>query len=85
MFMETTSLGLAVIIAAWLVQIAYSWKGGSEIKAGFLLLYAAGCVIIALGGFAGGLNAAGVFNLGCAAAAVVVLSKLKTRKRQTAS
>jgi hypothetical protein len=42
--------GLIVMVMAWLVQLAVSWKGKKEISFLFLVLYVVGCALLTLDG-----------------------------------
>ncbi|MFH0831680.1 MAG: hypothetical protein V1886_02330 [archaeon] len=48
--MEISSIGLAVIVIAWLAQLFYSWNGKKEIRREFLALYITGVLVLVLDG-----------------------------------
>ncbi|MBS3090191.1 hypothetical protein J4433_00285 [Candidatus Pacearchaeota archaeon] len=52
--MELSSIGLSVIVLAWLVQLFYSWKGNKDIKPLFLLLYIIGVAVLVVNGLVNG-------------------------------
>jgi len=47
-------LGLGLIVAAWLIQMAAALKTKKEIQKGFLLIYALGALVLAYDGYSQG-------------------------------
>jgi ABC-type branched-subunit amino acid transport system permease subunit len=50
------TLALAVIAAAWLVQLLQAWGGDKKIHVYFILAYALGVALIIVDGFPSGLT-----------------------------
>ncbi|MCX6802618.1 MAG: hypothetical protein NT067_05930 [Candidatus Diapherotrites archaeon] len=46
-----TYLGLLVIAASWLLQLAYSWKGNRELRIEFIAVYTLGLAMVAVDEF----------------------------------
>ena len=42
------AVGLWIIAMAWLVQLAYMWKGNREIQPAFILLYLVGVALLVI-------------------------------------
>jgi len=46
--MRMGELGLLVIAIAWLIQLAYSWKGKREIQPAFIIGYMIGVLLLVI-------------------------------------
>ena len=68
-------IGLGLIIAGWLVQLARSWKGDKRIQPAFIGIYAVGVLALAFDGFASGLTELALLNTASLIAAALVLAR----------
>jgi hypothetical protein len=44
--MDLTILGLWIIAFAWIIQLAFSWKGNWKIRSEFVIAYLAGVALL---------------------------------------
>jgi len=78
-------VGLAIIIAGWIVQISYAEKGEDRISREFLFLYAIGVALLSIDGFMKGLTVLGILNLACFAPSMMLLFVIAQRKQAPAN
>lgn len=62
-FQSSALIGLSVIIIAWIIQLAYSWKGNREMKKRFLIIYAIGIALLVIDGYINDTKDVAIFNL----------------------
>jgi hypothetical protein len=68
--MSLLHIGLLIVIAAWLVQLYYLFKGDKKLQPFFVIIYLLGMIFIILG------SGWDLFQAGCLIAALLVLVKL---------
>lgn len=76
--MDISIFGLGLIVAGWLIQLSYTWRGGSsEIQVPFIILYSVGVFVLVVDGYLTGSIKNALLNLACLIAAVLVLMKMR--------
>lgn len=73
--MSLVSIGLLIISLAWLIQLAFSWKGNKEIQPVFILCYAFGVLLVAIGA---GMD---LYQFGTLITSLLVLIRIITLKK----
>lgn len=86
-FQSSALIGLGVIIIAWIIQLAYSWKGNSQIKKRFLIIYAIGVALLIIDSYVNDsyLTDVAVFNLISLILAMIVLIRIGSKKSGTST
>lgn len=60
---QSATIGLSLIIIAWILQLIYSWDGNREIKKRCLIFYSLGTAWLVVDSFINNMNAVAIFNL----------------------
>ncbi|MEK6859240.1 MAG: hypothetical protein AABX54_00345 [Nanoarchaeota archaeon] len=81
-FQSTALIGLGVIIIAWIIQLAYSWKGNKGMKKGFLIVYAIGVALLIIDGYISDTKDTAIFNLVILVLAMLVLIRLGSKRNE---
>ena len=66
-------IGLAVIVAGWIIQLSHIERGEDGFRREFLFLYALGTSLLAIDAFTKGLTVLGIMNLACFAPSMMLL------------
>ena len=72
-----TTLGLALIGSAWLIQLLHAWAGHRNIHVYFILAYALGVALLIVEQFPAGLNSDLWFNVAAFVFALLVFLKVR--------
>lgn len=72
-----TTLALALIAAAWLVQLLQAWGGDKKIHVYFILAYALGVALLIIDAFPSGLTSDVWFNIAAFVFALLVFLKVR--------
>lgn len=72
-----SEVGLVLITAGWMLQLAKVWKGEKKIQQNFVVTYAAGVLLLVVDGYASGLFSLALLNFLCLLAAIAMIVKLK--------
>ena len=79
-FQSSALIGLSIIIIAWLIQLAYSWKGNREIKKRVLIVYAIGVALLVIDGYMTNVPDVAIFNLVSLILVMTLLIRIGSRK-----
>ena len=71
------TLALALIAAAWLIQLLHAWGGDKKIHVYFILAYALGIALIIVDTFPNGLTSDVWFNIAAFVFALLVFLKVR--------
>ncbi len=83
-FEDSALIGLGVIIIAWIIQLAYSWKGNREIRKSFLILYGIGTALLIIDSYLIDKSDVAVFNLIILLLTMCILIMIGARGERTA-
>ncbi|VVB78092.1 Uncharacterised protein [uncultured archaeon] len=84
-FQSSALLGLGVIILAWIIQLAYSWKGNRDMKKSFLIIYVIGVALLVIDGYRTNMQDLAIFNLISLVVTMLVLIRMGYKKPVTRS
>lgn len=80
--MESSIIGLTVIIIAWILQLIYSWKGKDSLSKNFLVIYAIGTALLIIDCYLNSLKWTGIFNTIILMFSLIVLIKVSAKKSE---
>ncbi|MBL7073051.1 MAG: hypothetical protein ISS33_04655 [Candidatus Omnitrophica bacterium] len=73
--MNLAGIGLILVAVAWIVQLAFSWKGNKSIRPLFIIVYMAGVLLLVIADYLQ-TNVLSYFELLTLIAAGIVLWKI---------
>jgi len=80
MDMDLSFAGLVIIAIAWLVQMAFSWRGNKEIQPAFIICYIVGVLMLVTADYLKNSTLSYFELLTCIAAGLVLLKITKAKK-----
>lgn len=77
---ESAVLGLSILTLGWIIQLIYSWNGGTEIKKRFLVLYGLGTALLVIDSYVTGMMYTMTVNFICLVVVMLVLMRVSPKK-----
>ena len=77
--MNLAEIGLILVAASWIVQLAFSWKGNKSINPFFIIIYISGVILLVIADYLQ-TNVLSYFELLTLIAAGIVLLKISKKK-----
>jgi hypothetical protein len=75
-----TIIGLVLIVIGWVLQVFFTYKGDKEINLLFLICYALGTLVLAMGGFFDNSWLVAILNLLTTIGAISLIKKIGIKK-----
>jgi hypothetical protein len=82
MLIETSLVGLSVILIAWILQLTFSWNGNRNLGKNFLVIYMLGTALLVIDGYMNNLVLIPIVNFLTIIASAIVLIKISNKKGQ---
>jgi CDP-diglyceride synthetase len=60
---ESSIIGLSIVILAWMIQAAYSWRGKKEVQKSFIIIYILGISLSMIDAYINDLLDVAFFNV----------------------